>query len=787
MNRVAQDQTWNRDPFLRQWLSMLVLLGASLVLAIVFQWFWRQDLLLYDAQLSGGPAPSNVVIVAIDDASLQQIGRWPWPRALHAALLERLREAHARAVALDLVLTEASGEGWQQDQNARTRDTRSDDERLAAAMRRGPPTVLPMMVDWNHPGGPPSEILPAEPLASAAAGIGHAHLEIDQDGIARSVFLREGPGRATRSQLALALLETDPAWRHIRLPGQRAPTPPDPDAWVRDYHLLIPFLGPPGHITRVSYVDVLKGRVPLEALRDKWVLVGATAQGLGDAYPTPRSGHGVSMPGVEISANILAALLTGRSITPMPQLAVILLSLLPLGVGFAGFLRLSPRHSLLLILALSGMTLLAGYLLLRFAQLWFPPATALAALVAAYPLWSWRRLEATQQFLDQELAQLEREPLPIEPVRSRPGRQRVLHDTLQGRIDRARDASARLRHLRQLLGDTIASLPDATMLIDSQGHIELANHAAAELFDAGSLQALQGTPVQRLLDPLLEPAGEDFASLAQRAPASTEFQDRRARTLMLRISPFRDTQGMHRGSVLDIADITAVKNAERERDDMIRFLSHDLRSPSSSLIGMARLLRDPRHAMSLERAAERIEHLAGRTLAMAEGFIALARARYISPARFEPLDLRDAIQDALDEVWASATARDMKIRAGGMEREAPIRGNREMLARATSNLLNNAIKYSPPGTKVELNLEHQGDSWRISVRDQGPGIAPDRHGELFQHFRRGMSAGEDDPGGAGLGLAFVRAVAQKHGGSVGVSSTAGAGATFELRVPAAPA
>jgi len=547
---------------------------------------------------------------------------------------------------------------------------------------------------------------------------------------------------------------------------------------------LIPFLGPPGHFEHVSYVDVLEGQVPPERLRGKLVLVGATAQGLSDAYPTPRSGHGVSMPGVEISANVLAALLAGRSITPLPQIAVMLLSLLPLIAGFAGFLRLSPRLSLLLVLGLSALTLLSSFLLLRFAHWWWPPSAALAALASAYPLWSWRRLEATQQFLDQELAQLEREPLPIEPVRATAYRQLALHDTLQSRIDRARDATARLRHLRQLLSDTIGSLPDATLLIDREGRIELANLAAADLFDVASVESLQGTRVQPHLDPLLESAGKGFDALARHAPATAEFQDRRGRTLMLRVSPFHDTHGAHSGSVLDIADITAVKNAERERDDMIHFLSHDLRSPSTSLIGMARLLRDSRHTMPLERAAERIEQLAGRTLAMAEGFIALARARYISPARFEALDLRDAVQDALDEVWAAAEARDMTIRANGMDREAPIKGNREMLARATSNLLTNAVKYSPPGTEVELNLERSEDSWRISVRDQGPGIAPDRHGELFQHFRRGMSAGENDPGGVGLGLAFVRAVAHKHGGSAGVSSTAGAGATFELRVPA---
>lgn len=133
--------------------------------------------------------------------------------------------------------------------------------------------------------------------------------------------------------MALALLEVGHAAPRP-LPGARAPpTAIPPNTWASDYHILIPFLGPPGHVHHISYVDALRGNIPTAALRNKWVLVGATAQGLGDAYPTPRPGEGVAMPGIEIMANVLNALQTKHSIRPLGRGWAIGLSLLPLYLG----------------------------------------------------------------------------------------------------------------------------------------------------------------------------------------------------------------------------------------------------------------------------------------------------------------------------------------------------------------------------------------------------------------------------------------------------------------------
>ena len=780
-----------------QWLLLLALLLAALAALQASDAPWRIDHAIYDAAMRGRPAPDDVVIVAIDDASITALGRWPWRRAVHAGLLQRLRVAGARGVALDVIFTEpelpASG----------------GDEALAAAMAAGPPTVLPLLADAGlarHPGGL-RERLPIAPLAGAAAALGHAHVEIDRDGIARSVFLREGRGAPRRAHFALALLErVDPA-QLAPLRGLRHPDPAGAarDAWVRDYRLMIPFLGPPGHFTTLSYVDVLGGAVDAQRLRGRWVLVGATAQGLGDAYATPLSRDGRTTPGVELGANVLQALRSGRGIVPAGAPARFLLGALPLLAAFAGFLVLSPRRSLLLLGALWVATLGASALLLHQAAWWWPPAAALAVLTAAYPLWNWRRLEATQGFLDEEFTRLmaERTPLARDPapalVAPAGG-----GDPLQRRIELVDAATTRLRDLRRLLSDTIANLPEAALVVDRDARIVLANPAAAALFGAaapiGTPPAIDAAPLANaapLIDAALGPRLEatfgadtiDLAAVLGAQPCVLEARTRdraAARDLLLRAAPFHDDAGLRLGTILSLADVTGLRELQRERDDLVGFLSHDLRSPVTALLALAQLQRDPRRALSPEQFAKRAESLAQRALELAEGFVALARAEALEPTTFAPFDLRDAVQDAVDETWATAQWREVALRFAPGSARWPVLGHRGLLARAITNLVGNALKFTPAGGRVHVEGRADGEHWEIRVTDTGPGIDPALHARLFARFARGANPGTTDAGGSGLGLAFVRVVATRHRGSVGVRDAGhvgGTGSEFVLRLP----
>src|SRR6185436_10774587 len=144
-------------------------------------------------------------------------------------------------------------------------------------------------------------------LAAAAAALGHVNIELDADGIARGVFLREGPGRASREHFALAVLRVAGAAPPAATRSERAPAVSSvrDNGWQRDERLLIPFIGPPGRFTRVSAAAVLRGDVPPSTFTGKIALIGATALGLGDAYSTPVSALARPMPGTELTANVM--------------------------------------------------------------------------------------------------------------------------------------------------------------------------------------------------------------------------------------------------------------------------------------------------------------------------------------------------------------------------------------------------------------------------------------------------------------------------------------------------
>jgi len=468
----------------------------------------------------------------------------------------------------------------------------------------------------------------------------------------------------------------------------------------------------------------------------------------------------------------------GRASVPL----TILLGLVPAALIGIGLQRLAPGQSLLLTALLVVATLGFSVLLLRVAGWWWPPTASLAVLLSAYPLWSWQRLEATQTFIEEELRQLARESFPLLPDLPASETSTNSRDFLQRRIELLRRATQRLRSARSLFAGTIDALPDATILVDLQGRIVLINPAARVLFGSSDDKPLQGMAVDELFS-RRAPDQLQFTSLADRAPCTVEIVlAETGRHCLLRAVAFHDELGGRAGTIIDLADVTELRAAQREREEVLRFLSHDMKSPATSLLGLAQLQRDPARALAHHELSQRLDLLALRVLTLVDNFVALARAESADPATFDRFDLRDAVQDAYDEVWAAAQARKIAISPAVSEDSCMVSGDRQLLARAIINLLSNAIKFSVPGSRVELLCEHAGANAIVSIVDDGPGVEPERRAALFLRFSRGVHRGSD-PGGTGLGLAFVRVVAEKHGGAAWAEHEREQGTVFRISLP----
>jgi diguanylate cyclase (GGDEF)-like protein len=351
-----------------------VIAAASLAL-LETDWTWRLDLVAYDFLLRrpAGPAPADVVLVAIDERSLDRLGRWPWPREVHAELIDRLTAAGVRVVALDIAFTEPD----------------EDDDRLATTLRESARVVLPVLHEQVGVEGAPVESLPVPVLSQTAAGLGHVDVEVDPDGMVRTIYLEAGLGRPAWPHLALALLRVAGEAPAI-VPGETDPdaAPAAPYFWARNHRVLVPFGGPPGHFRRVSYADVVSGQVPEDRLRGAFVLVGPTATGLGDQVPTPVSGLDRPMSGIEFNAHVLEALRRGTTVQYLPmRWTRVLTGVLVFAVSVA--LMFVRRQTLAALAALAGVLAVSAVTLLWFAR-WFTPTPAIAGILLAFPLAAWR-------------------------------------------------------------------------------------------------------------------------------------------------------------------------------------------------------------------------------------------------------------------------------------------------------------------------------------------------------------------------------------------------------------
>ncbi|QII83256.1 CHASE2 domain-containing protein [Bordetella hinzii] len=750
--------------------ALLTLLAALLG---AFTGLGRADQTLYDRALSliGRPAQADIVLVTIDDNSIAMLGRWPWKRQVHAALIDKLHEA--RAVGLDLIFSEAD----QTDPAA--------DSTLARAMRAHGKVVLPIVLDkLDAPAGyqPPIPM-----LAQAAADMGFINIPVDADGVVRHTAWQRTVDGHRWTHFSLALLRA----------GGQADQARRFAANIRnDSEALIPFAGPPGHYAMVPYLDVLEGRVPPSRFRGKYVIVGSWATGLTDTFPTPVSHRANGMAGMEILANLLQAANEDRSLRTAASWENALATALPVLLLCLVMRHGSPKLSL----ALNGMLLVlilpGAALMLRYGQIWFPPSAALFSLALCYPIWSWRSQEAVLRYMDDELKRLRRDYAPV--LDRRPASLLLGHRSVEDRLGQFRRALALVRNLRQFLTDGLNGLPDATLVFDQEGRLQFRNRAAAQFFRRLKRRAPHaGQQLGEILTPLLpsDSTRERIAAFMQEAAskpprsgwsADVETRVHGGRDMIFKCAPIHSGEGEFVGTILTLSDISDIRHAERQREETLRFISHDMRAPQNSILALVAMHENDPASQDQAQTLQRIAQLSRRTLHLVDGFVQLTRAESmkIHPV---PLDLADLLREVCDDFWAPSQARGIAIALQEPLVPAFVMGDQTLLRRALSNLLDNAIKYSPKDSQIRCDIRRDAAQWVVSIADQGPGIAADQLEQVFQPFTRVGSAVQADAGGAGLGLAFVRAVAERHHGRAEVRSTPGQGSTFLLRLPSQPA
>lgn len=704
----------------------------------------RLDNVAYDSLVGlAAPSPSDrILLVTIDDASITALGRWPWSRDTHARFLQRLAKADVSAVAYDVLFTEAA--------DAET------DKRLGDAIRSAGVVALPALFETPGTNGRAIDVaLPVPALAGAARNLGQVALFPDSEGIARSIPLRlsvENHEWLHLMEITYRIAEGHPSPVYRRLASRQ------------DSFATIPFRPRSGDFRTIPFVNVLAGQVPPEFLKGRIVLVGVTATGLGDRFRVP-SRFGGLISGIELQANVLNSLLSDRIVFVPNQVLGLCCSVLPALILLISFWWLRPSRALAASLVMVVAVLVVPALLLILWDTWFAPTAALAGLLVAYPLWGWRRLEAIDRQIAEELDDFAAgdTPLPL------PAKIHGYLDPIGGQAARLRLAIANMRDLRRLVRDTIDSVNDAILVADIEDRVILANVAARALFGPDLEKFDAGTLIENL-------SGEPFVH----TDGAEDIHARNESVYSLRRFPLRDHTGNDRGSIMQLVDITTIRAAQRVRQEALEFLSHDMRSPQSSIIT---LVERYRQSIADPTLAERITGLARKTLRLADDFVQLAR---FSAASFDPedVDLVGILTEAADELWPLASRRNLQITIEGAEAGVFIQGERDTLSRAFANLLGNAVKFSPQGGTVRCRVTgNPGGDVECIVEDEGPGIPPERRANLFARF--GYKMDQAGPSlSSGLGLAFVAAAIKRHNGTIACEERLPAGTRFVIHFTA---
>jgi len=719
-----------KSRLIAEWSILFLAMLALLVAAHQRGWTERFDLFLLDleGQVNTPETDPSIILLKIDDRSLDAVGAWPWDRAVHAELIEKITSYGPRAIAYDVLFVEVGDE--------------ASDAALAQAISDSGKVALPhTFTNKPNTAGDQIPFYPIAILRENAGDIGHVALAPEEDGVARQfdlMFSIEGESFPHLMVSTLAIAGASP-WPDAQPPST---------AFVR--------YGPRGEIREASANTVLDGTALPEYFRDAIVLVGATSQGLGDRYSVPSYAGGI-LPGLEMQGALANAMLTDNLVERAPVFWTLGVQIVAIVLLFASFWRLSPRASLIAAIALVAGLFGVFFVTLIALNIWLPVGGALLAIVISYPLWGWRRLASVSRFLESEAAELR-------GLASLPN-----SENSEG-FDVVAQQVALLKRLTKgvsgnltLIQDVINASPDAMLVTDGEGAISMGNFAAQDLF--GPISQIQGFALTRLLDEADGQINEKRDELA--------LGD--GRTFWLASADLDADVG---SKVLSLREVTEIKEAERQRRETLEFLSHDMRSPQVAIISLA---QQKDAVLEAPDRFGRIEDQARRTLKLTEDFVQIARISNEGLKR-EETEMNSVVQEAADRAFPFAHKKRIKVVFEPDEEPMFVKLDPFAIARMLDNLISNAVKFSPKGSKVDLGLGTgaNGRDLVLSVADEGPGLSQERRADPFARFgARDTSAGPS----SGLGLAYVKQVVDLHDGEIAIENVPGGGTRFVITVP----
>ncbi len=728
---------------------------------------------------------SSVVLVLIDDVSLQRYGRWPWPRTQLARLVRAVSQQHPAVIGLDFLLTEPG-------------DTRGDGE-LAKAIQESGNVVLAAKL-----GGAPDRawIDPLPALRSRAAGVGHVEAETDSDGIGRRVPLIELSADGPRWPLAVeaarvALGQSPRLDRNLLSIGDRRisvegkPREGSDQGWISypAQFLVVNFRQQlaPGQIEpaflALSAASILDGKTRPE-IRGKAVLIGFGASDLSDRIATPVSGQ-MPMPGIEVHANLLDGLLRGKGIrhATLNSELVMLLVFSLIATWFV--LRNPGWKSAWIPIVLFAGCYAGGFWLFRDQGILVDFGPLLCTAILAVPLAQLENLALVNRALTKGLQQLRGTLFAGSTTGQLPSFQP------DASLQDAADLPQKLDLIQKLQSELAASYTFRQNLLESI-------HEALAVFDAAGKSEFCNPHWERFCEKQNWSSSIGLAELGRRLghPAWSNLERRMRQNDLPPESEvylgggFWQVRGMRLAAedgarprwMVVVTDLTSRLERDQARAEALRFVTHELRTPLVSIQGFSEFLMRYPSATGSSEAAATIFRESQRLVSLINTYLdALRFDAGARSLRKEAIDIPEMVEQVEKVMAPIADSAEIQISVDLAPSLPKLFGDPPMLTGVLLNLLNNAVKYSAAGSRVSLRVYCDGSAVMFEVSNPGAPIPPEQLSHLFEPFYRAQEH-ETSSAGWGLGLTFVKRIVEEHQGTIEATSD-DAGIKVRVRIP----
>lgn len=344
------------------------------------------------------------------------------------------------------------------------------------------------------------------------------------------------------------------------------------------------------------------------------------------------------------------------------------------------------------------------------------------------------------------------------------------------------------RVMKESLNAVIDSLADGILVTDAQGNIILYNQKTESMLDIKGSDAL-GRPIKEHIK------NEALVRLINKIltldmPYHTEevcLIDSGDTRLRVHVSPVRDANALLIGSVTLLHDVVQLSAIEKIKSNFLAMVSHQLKSPLGSTLLQTSILLDGMVGGLNEKQRDLLQKVKAKIKGMTELINDVLDVCFIEErgyiAQIEPLNLAEILQRTIELIQPQAQDKNIALQTAVEDHLPLIKGNKGSMEAMFINLISNAIKYTPSGGKVRIELRKDAQYLQVKVSDTGIGIEDKDILRIFDKFHRERSERTKDISGTGLGLSIVKGIVDAHRGSIHVESKVGEGTTFIVLLP----